>query len=160
MGFFRQEYWSVLPLPSPGDLPQGLNPSLLCLLHCRQILHPLSQHIHVSILLQIPLPIRSSKSIEQSSLHYVVVPVGCPFILFDHTWWLVGSEFPNLESNPWSLQWEQRLLITGLLGNSPILWKYSSVYRSVQNSITTPLHPWKKFISKPHTPVRLFLSSL
>ena len=21
MGFFRQEYWSVLPFPSPGDLP-------------------------------------------------------------------------------------------------------------------------------------------
>ena len=21
MGFFRQEYWSGLPLPSPGDLP-------------------------------------------------------------------------------------------------------------------------------------------
>ena len=21
MGFSRQEYWSVLPLPSPGDLP-------------------------------------------------------------------------------------------------------------------------------------------
>ena len=21
MGFFRQEYWSALPFPSPGDLP-------------------------------------------------------------------------------------------------------------------------------------------
>ena len=27
MGFFRQEYWSGLPLPSPGDLPNpGINP--------------------------------------------------------------------------------------------------------------------------------------
>ena len=23
MGFFRQEYWSVLPFPSPGDLPDS-----------------------------------------------------------------------------------------------------------------------------------------
>ena len=27
MGFFRQEYWSGLPFPSPGDLPnQGIEP--------------------------------------------------------------------------------------------------------------------------------------
>ena len=35
MRFSMQKYWSGLPLPSPGDLPnQGLN---LYLLHCRQI---------------------------------------------------------------------------------------------------------------------------
>ena len=34
VGFSRQEYWSGLPWPSPGDLPDpGLNPCLLCLLH-------------------------------------------------------------------------------------------------------------------------------
>ena len=34
MGFSRQEYWSGLPLPSPGNpLTQGLNLLLLCLLH-------------------------------------------------------------------------------------------------------------------------------
>ena len=27
MGFSRQEYWSVLPIPSPGDLPDpGIEP--------------------------------------------------------------------------------------------------------------------------------------
>ena len=33
--FSRQEYWSWLPFPSPGDLPNPnrLNPHLLCLLH-------------------------------------------------------------------------------------------------------------------------------
>ena len=37
IGFFRQEYWSGLPFPSPGDLPDlGLNPGLL---HCRKILY-------------------------------------------------------------------------------------------------------------------------
>ena len=39
-GFSRQEYWSRLPCPPPGDLPtQGSNP---CLPHCRQI------HYHLS----------------------------------------------------------------------------------------------------------------
>ena len=38
--FSRQEQWSGLPFPSPGDLPDpGLN---LSLLHCRQILYCLS----------------------------------------------------------------------------------------------------------------------
>ena len=32
MGFPRQEYWSALPLPSPGDLPQTeLEPMSLAL---------------------------------------------------------------------------------------------------------------------------------
>ena len=40
-GFSRQEYWSGLSFPSPGNLPNpGLNPGLL---HCRQILYHLSQ---------------------------------------------------------------------------------------------------------------------
>ena len=38
--FSRQEYWSELPFPSPGDLPDpGLNPGLL---RCRQMLYHLS----------------------------------------------------------------------------------------------------------------------
>ena len=37
MGFSRQEYWSGLPFPSPGDLPDpGIEPV------CRQILYCLS----------------------------------------------------------------------------------------------------------------------
>ena len=40
MGFSRQEYWSGLPFPSLGDLPDtGWNSGLL---HCRQILYQLS----------------------------------------------------------------------------------------------------------------------
>ena len=43
MGFSRQEYWSVLAFPYPGDLPdQGSNLCLLRLLHCRCIILPLS----------------------------------------------------------------------------------------------------------------------
>ena len=34
MEFSRQEYWSGLPFPSPGDLPNpGIEPVSLCLLH-------------------------------------------------------------------------------------------------------------------------------
>ena len=30
MGFFRQQYWSGLPFPSPGDLPNpGIKPTSL-----------------------------------------------------------------------------------------------------------------------------------
>ena len=40
MEFSRQEYWSGLPFPSPGDLPDPrIKPSLL---HCRQMLYCLS----------------------------------------------------------------------------------------------------------------------
>ena len=41
MELSRQEYWSGLPFPPPGDLPDpGIEPGLL---HCRQILYHLSQ---------------------------------------------------------------------------------------------------------------------
>ena len=34
MGFSRQEYWSGLPCPPLGDLPDpGIEPASLCLLH-------------------------------------------------------------------------------------------------------------------------------
>ena len=40
MGFSRRQYWSGFPCPPPGIFPaQGSNPGLL---HCRQILYPLS----------------------------------------------------------------------------------------------------------------------
>ena len=36
MGFSRQEYWSGLPCPFPGDLPnQWMEPLSQCLLHCQ-----------------------------------------------------------------------------------------------------------------------------
>ena len=41
--FFRQEYWSGLPFPSPGIFPtQRSNLCLLHLLHCRQMLYCLN----------------------------------------------------------------------------------------------------------------------
>ena len=40
IAFSMQEHWSGLPFPPLGIFPtQGLNPCLLCLLHCRQMLY-------------------------------------------------------------------------------------------------------------------------
>ena len=36
VGFSRQEYWSGLPCPPPGDLP---DPGIMSHLHCRRILY-------------------------------------------------------------------------------------------------------------------------
>ena len=43
MGLSRQEFWSELPCPPPGDLsnPRDRTTCLLHLLHCRLILYPL-----------------------------------------------------------------------------------------------------------------------
>ena len=39
MRFSRQGYWSVLPFPPPGALPDpGVEPLSLCLLHCKCVL--------------------------------------------------------------------------------------------------------------------------
>ena len=46
MGFPRQEYWSGLPFPSPGDLVDpGIEPGLM---HCRWILYHVSHQGTVS----------------------------------------------------------------------------------------------------------------
>ena len=49
-GFSRQEYWSGLPCPPPGNLP---NPGLL---HCRQILYHLSHQRSPRILEWVAYP--------------------------------------------------------------------------------------------------------
>ena len=81
MGFFRQEYWSGLPFPSPGIfLTQGSNPGLP---HCRQTLYHLSHqgvlryiyiYIYFFFFFQILLPYRLLQSIEYSSLCYPAGP--------------------------------------------------------------------------------------
>ena len=51
MGFSRQEYWSGLPFPSPGDLPNpGIEPR-----HRRQMLYHLShQSLCINLLISCP----------------------------------------------------------------------------------------------------------
>ena len=63
MGFSRQEFWSGLPFFLQGIFPaQGSN---LCLLHCRQILHPLSQQGNPVIAIRITINVLSYKSLVQ-----------------------------------------------------------------------------------------------
>ena len=57
MGFPRQEYWSGLPFPSSGDLPDpGIKPRLLHLLHCRCILFCLATG-EVPVVVQLLSPV-------------------------------------------------------------------------------------------------------
>ena len=83
MGFSRQEYWSGLPFPSPGDLPdQGSNPGLL---HCRQTLYPLS-HIRVKVLFQL-LSYCFSASSPASILRFLKLLLGlCRPYFFLASW--------------------------------------------------------------------------
>ena len=59
MGRFRQEHWSELPFPPPGN-------HLLCLLHCRWILYQLSHQGSPYIL---PKSLASSSPVHCFSLH-------------------------------------------------------------------------------------------
>ena len=47
MGFSRQEHWSGLPFPSPGDLPDpGIEPGSPA---CTPLIHGISVHMHLWI---------------------------------------------------------------------------------------------------------------
>ena len=60
MGFSRQEYWSGLPCPPPGDLPNsGIEPRSQ---HCRQILHHLSHQGSLWILEWVAYPFSRGSS--------------------------------------------------------------------------------------------------
>ena len=64
MEFPRQEYWSGLPFPIPGDLPDpGIEPRSLCLLHWQADSLPLCH---------LGSPYGLSQHIEYSSLCYTV----------------------------------------------------------------------------------------
>ena len=77
-GFSRQEYWSGLPFPSPGDLPhQGSNPGLL---HYRQMLCRLS-HQGSSFL---ELSVQSSSCLLALPEHSVQSSTSC--LSFLYTW--------------------------------------------------------------------------
>ena len=84
MGFSRQEYWSGLPCPPPGDLPDpGIKPASPASSTSQVGSLPLSHRVSLNQL-QVyiyplpfgplyhlpPHPSRSSQSTELSSLHY------------------------------------------------------------------------------------------
>ena len=56
MGFLRQEYWSGLPFPLPGDLPnQGSNSCLQCI--GRQILYHLPEMYFLQLWMKLVCPL-------------------------------------------------------------------------------------------------------
>ena len=71
MGFSRQEYWSGLPGPPPGDLPNQESNSGLP--HCRSILHHLSHEGSPWILEWVADPSSrgSSRPRNQTSISYI-----------------------------------------------------------------------------------------
>ena len=80
MGFSRQEYWSGLPSPPPGDLPSpGIKPRPQASCIGRQVYHErhLGSLIDVSILPQIPLP-REGVSNRQRGHHGAERRLGLP----------------------------------------------------------------------------------
>ena len=98
IGFFRQEYWSGLPLPSPGDLPDpGIEPRSLS--HCRQTLYQLSHQgsLPISCHNKFHLTSYSSQTLQMCplfdsfshALHIIFIillenSVGSPFKMYDN----------------------------------------------------------------------------
>ena len=80
IGFSRQEYWSQLPCPSSGDLPNsGIEPGLL---HCRQILYHLSQQGSPAVILE-PKKIESvTVSIVSPSICHEVMGLDAMILVF------------------------------------------------------------------------------
>ena len=73
-GFFRQEYWGGLHFLLQGIfLTQGSNLHLLCLLHCRQILHQLSHKGSPRIREWVTYPFssRSSQTRNQTGVSHI-----------------------------------------------------------------------------------------
>ena len=61
MEFSRHEYWSGLPFPSPGDLPNpGIEPGLP---HCRQTLYHLSHFLILKQYSAVSLAVPSKKKL-------------------------------------------------------------------------------------------------
>ena len=101
--FFRQESWSKLTFPTPGDLP---NPGIL---HCRQILYWLSQQGSPRILEWVAYPF--SRGSSQSRNWTRVSCIAGEFltnwaIRETHTWILSPEELsnPGIEPRSTTLQ--------------------------------------------------------
>ena len=94
MEFSRQEYWSELPFPSPGDLSNpGSNPGLP---HCRQSLYHLSHQRNPSLWHYGPQPVRLLCPLDSPGKN---AGVGCHALLqgiFLTQW----SNKPSLHTQP------------------------------------------------------------
>ena len=106
MGFSRQEYWSGLPFPSPGDLPNpGIEPRSPTLQADALISEPPGKHSQN--LVPLYLDVKEVDSFRIIVTHYYTL--GLP-------WWLSGRESacqcrrlgfdPWVREIPWRRKWE------------------------------------------------------
>ena len=132
MDFSKQEYWSGLSIPSPGDFPtQGSNPGLP---HCRRILYCLS-HQGRSILAQLsfrkPLQISTYKEKKLKKWCCCLVTKSCPTLCNSMDCSPLGSSvhgilqarilewvaIPFTRASSWPRDWTQVCCITGRFFN-------------------------------------------
>ena len=121
MGFSRQEYWSGLPFPSPGDLP---DPGI----------EPRSPGLQADSLPTELFLIRSlskwgkkkghtEKTVKVKKCSYtllLLIILILYFIHSGHAMQHVGSQFPNQGWKPSPLHWKPGVLTTGPPAKSPL----------------------------------------
>ena len=159
MEFSRQEYWTGLPFPTPGALPdlQIEPPHLLCLLHWWTDSLP-SSHLG-SFLVTVPHRyyinlvlkhcILSSLTIEHHSLFFSVFPCVCihvpslSCVLLFEAPWTVGSSVHGIFQIR-ILEWVAISLSSG--SSQPRDWTHiSSIGRQILYHWATreaPVFPW------------------
>ena len=116
-GFSRQVYWSGLPCPPPGDLPNtGIKPSLP---HCRQILYHLSHQgsPKSSISFVIFLPFNDFQGFSDSS---VGKESACNA---GDSGQIPGSGRCFGEGVGYPLQYSWASLVAQLVKNPPAMWE-------------------------------------
>ena len=129
-GFSRQDYWSELPFPSPGNLP---DPGIIPMAPALQADSlPLSHHVF--FLYVLTTSVFFLKSIYIFGLTEWVLVAACRIFNFCWRMWnlLVVAcriQFPDQGLNPGTLHWKHRVLATGLPGKSPLL--YSCLEKSI-----------------------------
>ena len=115
MGFSKQEYWSGVPLPSLGDLPDlGIEPASLSLAGDSS---PLSHQGSQCFFIQKQIS-EINSCIKDEIFSYVFLPL-CLFLwvvlifIFGYVRQLAESQFPKQELNLGPQQWKLRIPATG-----------------------------------------------
>ena len=135
VGFSRQGYWSELPCPPSGDLPnQGSNPGLLCLLHWQAgslLLAPPGKlklaffSVWITLCLELPTIQRMLTEVPYSGVLFFFFSF---LLTAPLSTWDLSS--PDQGSNPCSLQLEARVLTAGLPGKPWRCWERAKIHES------------------------------
>ena len=122
MGFSRQQYWSGLSFPSPGDLPDpGIK---LGFLHCRQMIYQLSYEGSLEMKIMVPISSISSLSLLPGLGRSAGEGIGYPL---QYSWASLVAQLvknPPLMWETWvrSLAWEYPLKRGKASQPTPVFW--------------------------------------